>query len=57
MIAIVLVFYFTQGRIGNAGDGVGNVYQTDDSTEVTISAATQSDKGNLSVTLTVRRAA
>jgi|HubBroStandDraft_1064217.scaffolds.fasta_scaffold884391_2 hypothetical protein len=57
MTAILLVFYFTQGRIGNASDDAGNVYQTDDSTEVTISAATQSDKGNLSVTLTVVRAA
>jgi hypothetical protein len=57
MIAIVLVFYFTQGRIGNTSDDAGNVYQTDGSTEVTISAATQSDKGNLSVTLTVVRAA
>jgi hypothetical protein len=47
MIAIILVFYFTQlmGAIGNASDDAGNVYQTDDKTEVTISAATQSEKG------------
>jgi hypothetical protein len=40
-----VLFHSTHGRIGNARDDAGNVYQTDDSAEVTISAATQSEQG------------
>jgi hypothetical protein len=58
MIAIILVFYFTQPaeRVEMPAT-TGNVYQTDELAEVTISAAMQSDNWNLLVTLTVGGAA
>jgi hypothetical protein len=47
MIAIILVFYFTQlmGASAMPATGRENLYQTDGSAEVTILAVTRSDTG------------
>ena len=58
MIAIILGFYCTQlTSAGNAGGERGEVYPADELTEAPVSAATQSDSGNLSTTPRVGDAA